>query len=137
MGIDVHCNECDFEGKQCFVYKRLLLDALRRFLKNNAEKYPLELKYINFHYRYEEDDKDRVLEMTEKDQESARDLMKENGLDGLFVWIDLQQDDYISVYRAIRFLKAFDMIKHCMEGRFLDYSILAHAASKGHSLQCW
>lgn len=137
MGINVDCTVCNFEGKQCFVYKRLLLDALRRFLKKNAEKYPLELKYINFFYRDEEDDEDRVLEMSETDQESARKLMEENGLDGLFVWINLHEEDYISVYRAQKFLKAFDMIKDCMEERFLDYSILAHAVSRGHNLQCW
>ena len=68
MGIDLTCvhKKCGFTGKQCFCYRRELLDALRRFLKKNLETLQQEkseqekslqeasllLKFINFIYHF-------------------------------------------------------------------------------------
>ena len=157
MGIDISCvhKNCGFTGKQCFCYRRELLDALRRFLKKNLETLQQEtlqqekseqekslqeasllLKFINWLYRDDEDDKDRVLEMEKKDRDSAIELLKKKELDGLFVWINLEEDDVIHPYQARSFLKAYKIIKDYMKGNFLDLSILLHAA-RGHTLECW
>ena len=157
MGIDLNCihKNCGFTGKQCFCYRRELLDALRRFLKKNLETLQEEtlqqvkseqekslqeasllLKFINWLYRDDEDDKDKVLEMEKKDRDSAIELLKKKELDGLFVWINLEEEDVIRPYQAQSFIKAYKIIKDYMKGDFLDLSILLHAA-RGHTLQCW
>ena len=157
MGIDLTCvhKKCGFTGKQCFCYRRELLDALRRFLKKNLETLQQEtlqqekseqekslqevsllLKFINWLYRDDDDDKDRVLEMEDEDRDSAIKLLKEKELDGLFVWINLEEEDVIGPSKAQSFIKAYKIIKDYMKGNFLDLSILLHAAT-GHTLKCW
>ena len=137
MGIDIRCTKCDFQDKQCFIYKRQLLDALREYLKKNKNQHPLELKFINYFYRNEEEDKERVLHMEYEEKKEAIKLLNENELDGLFVWINLEQEDYISVYKAMRFLKAYDKVGEFMKDGFMDYCILKHAEDNEHPLQCW
>jgi hypothetical protein len=137
MGIDISCTKCNFQDKQCYIYKRELLDALREYLKKNKNQHPLELKYINYFYRYEKDDKERILHMEYKEKKEAIKLLQENELDGLFVWINLGQEDYISVYDARRFLRAYDKVKEFMKDGFMDYCILEHAEENNHPLQCW
>ena len=137
MGINVNCCNCSFEGKQCFSYRRELLDALRAYLKENKKNHEMELKYINWFYRYEEDDEERVEDITEEEKESARKLLREKKLHGLFYWIDLTEESYISYTEARAFLVAYVIIKDFMKERCLDVDILQHAAFKKHNLQCW
>lgn len=139
MGIDINCTHpnCKFEGKQCFCYRRELLDALRAYLKKNEENHKVELKYVNWFYREEDDDKDRVTKMSEDERKIARELLREKKLDGLFCWTFLGQEDYISHETAKRFLETYSIIKNFMKDGCLDYSILYHAASQKHNLQCW
>ena len=91
MGIDVYCKQCKrWLGKQCFSYRAELLDALRAYLKENKENHELELKLINWLYRYEEDD----------EEQKAKEQLREHKLDGLFCWIFLEEEDYIPYYTA-------------------------------------
>ena len=139
MGIDVYCTypNCKFEGKQCFCYRRELLDALRAYLKNNEKNHQVELKYVNWFYREEYDDEDRVTEMSEDERKNARELLREKNLDGLFCWTFLQEEDYISHETAQRFLHTYNIIAPFMKKGCLDCSILSHAAHNKHNLQCW
>lgn len=137
MGINVNCADCTFEAKQCFCYRRELLDALRAYLKENKENHEIELKYINWFYRYEEDDEERVVDMTEEEKEEAQKLLCEKKLDGLFCWIALTEESYISYTTARRFLETYAIVKDFMKERCMDIDILQHAAYKKHNLQCW
>lgn len=139
MGIDISCTHpnCRFEGKQCFCYRSELLDALRAYLKKNEENHKLELKYVNWFYREDEDDEDRVTEMPEEERKNAYNLLKEKKLDGLFCWTFLDQEDYISYQAAQRFCDTYHIISSFMKNGCLDLSILRHAAEKKHNLQCW
>ena len=76
MGIGISCTHpnCKFEGKQCFCYRKELLDALRAYLKKNEKNHQVELKYVNWFYREEYNDEDRVTEMTEDERKTARDF---------------------------------------------------------------
>ncbi len=65
-------------------------------IKKNHE---LELKLINWLYREDEDDEERVLTITDDEKQKALQQLEENKLDGLFCWIFLEQEDYIS-YRS-------------------------------------
>jgi hypothetical protein len=137
MGIDINCEDCKFEGKQCFSYRRELLDALRAYLKKNKENHELELKYINWFYRDIKDDEERVLTITHEDEQKAIQLLQEKKLDGLFCWIFLQQQDYISYTTAEEFLESYKKIKSFIKDRFIDLNILAHAVQNKHNLKCW
>tara|TARA_X000000950_G_C13539157_1_gene506867 strand:- start:236 stop:412 length:177 start_codon:yes stop_codon:yes gene_type:complete len=57
------------------------------------------LKLINWLYREDEDDEERVLTITDDEKQKALQQLEENKLDGLFCWIFLEQEDYIS-YRS-------------------------------------
>ena len=79
MGIDVYCEQCKrWLGKQCFSYRAELLDALRAYLKENKENHELELKLINWLYRYEEDDEERVTTITEDEKQKSKENNYEN-----------------------------------------------------------
>ena len=104
---------------------------------NNKDTHEIELKYINWFYREEPDDKNKVLNITDEEKEEAKRLLKEKNLDGMFFWIFLHQEDYIHYTQAQKFLQTFDIVKGYMTERFLDYNILYHAASKKHNLECW
>lgn len=136
MGIDISCSRCnEIEDKQIFFFRRKLLDILRTYLKE--KNYEKELKYIHWFYREEEDDKDRVLTITEEEKTEAIELLKEKELDGLFFWIFLGQEDIITPYQATRFLKTFDKIKHLLDEKFYNLHTIYHCYKKGHNLQCW
>lgn len=136
MGIDIHCSCCDeIEDKQIFSFRRKLLDVLRKYLKE--KNYEKELKYIHWFYREEEDDKDRVLTITEEEKTEAIELLKEKELDGLFFWIFLGQEDIITPYQSTRFLKTYNKIKHLMDETFYNLNTIYHSYKKGHNLQCW
>lgn len=137
MGINVNCSDCTFESKQCFCYRRQLLDALRAYLKENKKNHEIELKYINWFYRYDEDDDERVEDMTEEEKEEAQKLLREKNLDGLFCWIFLTEESYISYTKARQFLVTYVIIKDFMKERCMDLDILQHAAYRKHNLQCW
>lgn len=138
MGIDISCSKCpSFEGKQIFSYRRQLLDALRKYLSVNKETHEKELKYINWFYREEDDDNERVLTITEEEKTEAKKLLNEKDLDGLFCWTFLDQEDIITPYQAGRFLKTFKKIQPYFNEKFLDLNILTHCYYKNHNLQCW
>jgi len=138
MGIDIYCanRKCKFQGKQCFCYRRELLDALRAYLKENKETHQLELKFVNWYYREEEDDEDRVSEMCRDERIKANELLREKKLDGLFCWTFLKEGDYIDPQTARRFLETYSIVKKFMKDGCLDVSILAHAAHNNHGLEC-
>lgn len=136
MGIDISCTECDFQDKQCFSSRRQLLDALREYLRVNAKT--KELKYINWFYRHDSDDKNRVLNISETEKDEAKKLLQEQKLDGFFCWIFLPQDDYIlTPFAAGKFKETYTIVKSYIKGRFLDINILVHAYSKKHNLRTW
>ena len=139
MGIDINCTHpnCRFEGKQCFCYRRELLDALRAYLKDRELDHIQELKLVNWFYRDDTDDENRVTEITEEEKTIALQLLREKNLDGLFCWTFLGQEDYISHQAAQRFLDTYSIIKNYMKDGCLDLSILAHATKNKHNLQCW
>jgi len=139
MGIDISCThpKCNFQGKQCFCYRKELLDALRAYLKKNEENHKVELKLINWFYREDDDDEDRVTEMPEDERKNALELLRQKKLDGLFCWIFLQEEHYISHQTAQRFLDTYSIISSFMKERCLDCMILSHAAHNKHNLQCW
>lgn len=137
MGIDIYCEQCKkWLGKQCFSYRRQLLDALRAYLKENKKEHELEFKYLNWVYRYEEDDPERVLMMADEEKQAARQQLRENKLDGLFCWIFLEEEDYISYTTAQKFLESYEIIKRFMNEEFIDFNIFTHAAHYKHGLQC-
>lgn len=136
MGININCSSCtDVEDKQTFFYRREFLDILRKYLKE--QNYEKELKYIHWFYREEEDDEERVLEITEEEKKEALELLKEKELDGLFFWIFLDEESIITPYQAGRFLKTYDKIKHLMSKKFYNLFIIYHCYKKGHYLECW
>lgn len=136
MGIDINCSCCrDIEDKQIFSFRRKLLDILRIYLKE--KNYEKELKYIHWFYRYEEDDEERVLTITEEEKKEAIQLLEEKELDGLFFWIFLGQEDIIRPTQAGRFIKTYNKIKHLMDEKFYNLHTIYHCYQKGHTLQCW
>jgi hypothetical protein len=137
MGIDINCLGCDFTGRQCFCYRRELLDALRTYLKDNKEKHELELKYLNWFYRNEKDDEDKVTQISETEKTDAIKKLRENKLDGLFCWTFLSQEDYISHEEARDFLTTYHIIEKYMKDDCIDLLILEHAAEEKHNLESW
>ena len=137
MGIDINCLDCSFDGKQCFCYRRQLLDALRAYLKANQSCHQMEFKYINWFYRHDKEDKERVTDITNEEIATASELLRKNKLHGLFCWIFLTEESYISYIEAQQFLDTYSIIKDFMEGPCMDVSILRHAAYHKHNLQCW
>ena len=107
------------------------------YLKKNEKNHHVELKYVNWFYREEYNDEDRVTEMTEDERKTARDLLREKKLDGLFCWIFLEEEDYISHQTAQRFLDTYYIISPFMKNGCMDCSILSHAAHNKHNLRCW
>lgn len=86
MGIEIYCSVCkNIEDRQSFSSKRKLLDLLRKYLRE--QNFKKELKYIHWLYREDQDDKDRVLTITEEEKLEAKELLAEKKLDGLFFWI--------------------------------------------------
>lgn len=138
MGIDIYCSnrKCKFQGKQCFVYRSMLLDALRAYLKENQETHQLELKLVNWFYRYDEDDEDRVIEMSQDEKTKAQELLQEKKLYGLFCWTFLEEGDYIGPQTARSFLETYSIVKKFMKENCMDVSILTHAAHNNHGLRC-
>ena len=138
MGINIYCTQCEAlqDEKQCFSSKRDLMDALRRYLVKNKDTHEIELKYINWFYREEDDDKYRVLNITEEERKEAKRLLNEKNLDGMFFWMCLDEDSHIHYTQARDFFKTFQIVKSFMTERFLDSNILYHAASKKHNLKC-
>ena len=137
MGIDIYCKQCKrWLGKQCFSYRVELLDALRAYLKENKENHELELKLINWFYRYKEDDPERVTDITDDEKKTAKEQLRENKLDGLFCWISLEEEDYIPYYVAEEFLESYAIIKDFMKDGFIDLDMLQHAKQNKHTLQC-
>lgn len=138
MGIDINCLDCSqIEDKQVFSSRRRLLDALRLYLKDNKEKHEKELKYVNWFYRDIDGDKEKVLNMTEEEKKDAQRLLRENKLDGLFVWTFLEQEDFISYVDAKKFLDTYSIIKKYLKEPFLNLSTIIHAATRKHNLECW
>jgi hypothetical protein len=137
MGIDVNCTKCNFQGKQCFVERRALLDALRAYLVENKETHEAELEYVNWFYREEDDDKHRVLDLSEEKRAHARTLLKEKKLYGLFCWTFLDQEDFIHWQTARDFIETYRIVQPFMKGSCLDVMILSHAVRNKHSLECW
>lgn len=136
MGIDINCSRCrHIEDKQVFYFRRELLDVLRNYLKQ--QNYEKELKYINWFYQYETDDIERVLTITEEEKAEAIQSLEEKELNGLFFWIFLEEEDIITPYQAGRFIKTYEKIKHLMDRKFLNLSILYHCYTKGYNLECW
>jgi hypothetical protein len=138
MGIDIYCAHChEWLGKQCFSYRRELLDALRAYLVSKKATHDTELEYVNWLYRDEDDDKHRVVDITDEKRTQAKKLLKEKNLDGLFCWTFLQEDDYITWPTAKRFIESYKIIKDFMKDRtFIDGNIFAHAVSRKHNLRC-
>ena len=137
MGIDIYCNQCKkWLGKQCFSYRAELLDALRAYLKDNKENHETEFKLINWLYREEDDDDERVLTITEDEKKKALEQLEKNKLDGLFCWIFLEEDDYISYSKAKKFLESYEIIKSYMKDGFIDLNIFTHAVHYKHNLEC-
>lgn len=139
MGIDINCTKCrNFEGKQTFVSRGGLLDGLRRYLTHHKKEHELELKLVNWFYRYDDDDENRVVHISDEEKQQALKLLKEKKLDGLFCWTFLEEEDHISYTKAQRFLETYDIIKNFLTDKFFcDVSILYHAASKKHDLETW
>ena len=138
MGIEIYCSVCkNIEDRQSFSSKRKLLDLLRKYLRE--QNFKKELKYIHWLYREDQDDKDRVLTITEEEKLEAKELLVEKKLDGLFFWIRLDNESIITPYQATRFLKTFVQIKNCMEKneRFYNIGIISHSANKSHILNCY
>ena len=139
MGIDINCcNEnCDFEWKQCFVYRRQLLDALRAYLMEDESTYQKELKFVNWLYRDEDESYSNI---TEEERNIGYEELKKKNLDGMFFYIFLTYESIITYSDAQRFLKTFDKVKSYMDDDFfLDLDIIEHAFDgKGfHNLKCW
>lgn len=141
MGIDINCtNEnCGFEGKQCFEYRRKLLDALRDYLMVDEITYQKELKYVNWLYREEDDS---YMNITEEERNMGYEELKKKELDGMFFYIFLTEESMITSTQAMKFKKTFDKVNsffYRKDSRFLDLHIIQHACrGKGkHNLQCW
>lgn len=137
MGIDINCKSCNFEGKQCFSSRRELLDALRKYLVANRQTHKVELDYVNWIYREEEDDEYRLEYISEEKKIEARKLLREKELDGIFFYISLEQEDYISYYSAREFAKTYSKIRPFLTKDITDLYVLRHAVSKKHNLECW
>lgn len=141
MGIDIYCTnrDCSFEGKQCFVYRRKLLDALRDYLTADESTYERELKYVNWLYREEDNS---YMNITEEERHMGLEELKKKELDGLFSYIFLTEESMITYAEAVKFKKTFDKMNsffYSKESRFLDLHIIKHAyRGKGnHNLRCW
>ena len=139
MGIDINCTKCrNFEGKQTFASRSGLLDGLRRYLTHHKEEHELELKLVNWFYRYDDDDENRVVHISDEEKQEAQKLLREKDLYGLFCYTFLEEDSGISSWEAERFMKTYDIIKDFLTEKFaLDVSMLYHAASKKHDLITW
>ena len=98
MGIDITCTSCNFEGKQCFSSRRELLDALRKYLVAHRQTHRVELDYVNWIYREEEEDEHRLEYISEEKKIEARKLLREKELEGLFFYISLEEEDHISYF---------------------------------------
>jgi len=143
MGIDIYCTnrDCSFEGKQCFEYRRKLLDALRDYLTADESTYERELKYVNWLYREDNED-NSYMNITEEERDMGYEELKKKELDGLFSYIFLTERSMITYTQAVKFKKTFDKMNsffYSKESRFLDLDMIKHAyCGKGnHNLQCW
>lgn len=137
MGIDINCTSCNFEGKQCFSSRRELLDALRQYLVARRQTHRVELDYVNWIYREEEDDKHRLEYISDEKKIEARNLLKEKELDGIFFYICLDEEDYISYFAARNFATTYSKIRPYLNKDITDLYVLRHAVSKKHNLKCW
>lgn len=137
MGIDINCKSCNFEGKQCFSSRRELLDALRKYLVANRQTHKVELDYVNWFYREEEDDEHRLEYISDEKKIEARKLLREKELGGLFFYIFLEQEDYISYFNAREFAKTYSKIRPFLTKDISDLYVLRHAVSEKHNLECW
>ena len=141
MGIDINCcNEnCDFEWKQCFVYRRQLLDALRAYLMEDESTYQKELKFVNWLYRDEDESYSNI---TEEERNIGYEELKKKNLDGMFFYIFLTEESIITCHQAKKFIETFEKVKSflCFDSsRFLDARIIKHAYNGNgkHNLRCW
>ena len=137
MGIDINCTSCNFQGKQCFSSRRELLDALRKYLVAHRQTHRVELDYVNWIYREEEEDEHRLEYISEEKKIEARKLLREKELEGLFFYISLEEEDHISYFHAIDFAKAYVKIRPYLNKDITDLYVLRHAVSKKHNLECW
>ena len=141
MGINLDCIDCEFQDRQCGPHRRDLMDALRAYLKDHQEEHEIELKYVNFFYRDDEDDQERVTEISDDEKKLAVELLKEKKLDGLFCYMFLNPDERITYQAARRFIEAYRIIKIYMKSHEsfmrLDIPILMHAARNEHDLVSW
>jgi len=131
-------SNCDYQSKQCFVYRRELLNALRSYLVQHKSNHTIELKYVNWMYRNVESDVYKITSMSENEKENARKALKEKGLYGLFHYIFLTENSSITYWDAKRFMETFQKVKPFMKDKFfLDYEIIDHVLQGNHDLQCW
>ncbi len=141
MGINLDCIECGFKDRQCGAHRIDLQDALRAYLKAHQEDHEMELKYVNWFYRDDEDDQERVTEISDHEKKLALQLLKEKKLAGLFCYMFLDPDERITYQAARRFIETYRIIKNYMKSHEsfmkLDIPILMHAARNEHDLVSW
>ena len=141
MGINLDCTECGFQDRQCGPHRIDLMDALRAYLKDHQEEHEIELKYVNWFYRDDEDDEERNTEISDDEKTLALELLKEKKLAGLFCYIFLDHDERITYQAARRFIETYRIIKNYMKSHEsfmrLDIPILMHAARNEHDLVSW
>ena len=141
MGINIHCTNrnCNFQGKQCYVYRRKLLDALREYLMADESTYKKELKYVNWFYREDNED---YMNITKEERDMGYEELKKKELDGMFFYIFLTEECMITYTEAKKFKTTFEKVHsffYAKTSRFLDIDIIKHAyCGKGnHNLQCF
>ena len=137
MGIDINCTSCNFQGKQCFSSRRELLDALRKYLVAKRQTHRVELDYVNWIYREEEEDEHRLEYISEEKKIEARKLLREKELEGLFFYISLEEEDHISYLNARDFAKTYSKIRPYLNKDITDLYVLRHAVCEKHNLECW
>ena len=141
MGINLDCTDCGFKDRQCGPRRIDLQDTLRAYLKAHQEDHEMELKYVNWFYRDDEDDQERVTEISDDEKKLAVELLKEKKLAGLFCYMFLNPDERITYQAARRFIEAYRIIKNYMKSHEsfmrLDIPILMHAARNEHDLVSW
>lgn len=141
MGINLDCTDCGFQDRQCGAHRIELQDALRAYLKDHHEEHEIELKYVNWLYRDDESDLERVTEISDYEKKLALELLKEKKLAGLFCYMFLDPDERITYQAARRFIETYRIIKNYMKSHEsfmrLDIPILMHAARNEHDLVSW
>lgn len=138
MGITLYCTTCGFEDKQCGAHRIELQNALRAYLKDHQQEHEMELKYVNWFYRNDEDDDERVFEISDEEKTLALESLKEKKLAGLFCYMFLNEGEGITYHAARRFIETYRIIKNYMKSHDafmkLDIPILMHAARNAHDL---